>query len=219
MGIKKVVVYNSREARGLIFDDVFNPDYGELQKEIVRGQTDVFVYYSGHGIPSKEGEQLFLFPSDGKKERLELQGYNLGKLYENLEKIGARSVMVFLDACFSGASRSSEKKESENLVAVKGIRIRPDLYTPWEDNPEFSVFTSSGLGETSLAFDISQTGLFTYYLCAGLQGNADSDENGKITSGELSDYIKNKVINISKKISGVQTPEFHGNGETVLVEY
>ncbi|MBN1187365.1 MAG: caspase family protein [Bacteroidales bacterium] len=219
LGIKKVVVYNSKLARGLIFDDVFNPEYGELQRAIIKGKTDVFVYYSGHGIPSKEGNQLFLFPSDGKKERLELQGYNLSKLYENLDTLGARSVMVFLDACFSGASRPSERIKQENLVAMKGIRIKPDLYKPWEDNPNFSVFTSSGPGETSLAFDISQTGLFTYYLCAGLQGNADVDKDGKITSGELSGYVRDQVTNISRKISGVQTPEFHGNENTVLVEY
>ena len=219
LGIRRIVVYNSNMSRGLIFDDVFNPGYGELQKEIIKGQTDVFLYYSGHGIPSKEGEQLFLFPSDGKKERLELQGYNLSALYENLEKLGARSVMVFLDACFSGASRQSERIKPENLVAMKGIRIKPDLYKPWEDNPNFSVFTSSGPGETSLAFDISQTGLFTYYLCAGLQGNADADKDRKITSGELYKYVRDNVTNISKKISGIQTPEFHGNENTILVEY
>lgn len=220
LGINETYLYNSEKSRGLVFDDVFNPDYGELQKAIIKGKTDVFVYYSGHGIPSKEGGQLYLFPSDGKKERLELQGYDLSKLYKNLDSLGAQSVTVILDACFSGASRRSEKIKYENLVAMKGIRIRPDLYKPWENNPNFSVFSSSGPGETSLAFDISQSGLFTYYLCAGLQGNADQDNNGRITSGELSDYIRGQVIKTSSsKLSGLQTPEFHGNRDTILVEY
>lgn len=219
LGIKKVVTYTSKEAKGLIFDDVFNPVYGELQKSIIKGQTDIFVYYSGHGIPSKDGNQLFLFPSDGRKERLELQGYNLSKFYENLEKLGSRSVTVFFDACFSGASKQSEKIKQENLVSMKGIRIKPEYYRPWEYNANFSVFSSSGPNETSLAFDISQTGLFTYYLCAGLQGNADVNNDNQITSGELYSYVKNHVLDISRKISGVQTPEFHGNENTVLVEY
>jgi hypothetical protein len=219
LGINKVVTYTSSQARGLIFDDVFNPDYGELQKAIAKGQTDVFVFYSGHGIPSKTGEQIFLFPSDGKIARTEVQGYDLNKLYENLEKLGARSVTVFLDACFSGASRQSEKIQTENLVSMKGIRVVPKLLQPWETNPTFSVLTSSSAEETSLALDASQTGLFTYYMCAGLQGNADINADKTITLGELYQYIKEEVMSTSKKISGIQTPDFHGNPETILVQY
>jgi hypothetical protein len=219
MGINKVVTYTSDQARGLIFDDIFNPDYGELQKAIVKGQTDIFVFYSGHGIPSKNGEQIFLFPSDGKVARLELQGYNLNNLYENLEKLGAHSVTIFLDACFSGSSRQSEKIQAQNLVSMKGIRIKPRLRQPWENNPGFSVITSSGAEETSLALDASQTGLFTYYMCAGLKGYADLNNDKTITIGELYKYLKGEVMNTSKKISGLQTPEFHGNPETILVQF
>jgi len=219
LGIEKVIVYKNNEVSGFIFDDVFNPDYGELQKSILKGQTDLFVFYSGHGVPSKDGKNIYLFPSDGKVERLATQGYNINKLYTNLEKLGAKSVTVFLDACFSGTSRISEKITTENLVSTKGVKIQPKLISPWIKNPNFSVFNSSGANETSLGFDPSQTGLFTYYVCVGLQGDADLNHDNKITNGELFDFVKSKVVNTSKKIFGVQTPQFNGNRDMILVEF
>ena len=219
LGIDKVYLYKSKEVTGYFFDNVFNPDYGELQKAIIKGNTDLFVFYSGHGIPSKDGTNAFLLPSDGRIEAIENQGYNMNKFYENLEKLGARSVMVFIDACFSGVSRSSDIYQSENLVAMKGVRIKPILSAPWINNPGFTVFSSSGFDETSLSFDPSETGLFTYFLCAGLQGKADADGDKKITSGELSRYVIERVKEFSVKIRGLQSPQFHGNENIVITEY
>jgi hypothetical protein len=219
LGIDQVVTFTSEETRGFIFDDVFNPDYGNLQKSILKGQTELFVFYSGHGLPSKEGEQVFLFPADGKVERLSRQGYDLNSFYTSLEKLGAKSVTVFLDACFSGASKASEEIETQNLVSMKGVRVRPKYRKPWEYNDNFSVFTSSTGDQTSLGFDNAQTGLFTYFLCAGLKGEADDDKNRKITNQELYEYLKRNVEETSKKIRGLQTPDFFGNKETVLLKY
>ena len=218
LGVNKVVVFKDKEVSGFIFDDIFNPDYGKLQKSILKGETDLFVFYSGHGVPSKDGKNIYLFPADGKVERLETQGYDLNKLYQNLEALGAKSVTVFLDACFSGSSRTSEKISTENLVSTKGVIIKPKLISPWRTNPNFSVFNSSAANETSLGFDPSRTGLFTYYVCVGLQGDADLNYDNKITNGELFDFIQSKVVETSKKIFGVQTPQFNGNRNMVLVE-
>ena len=219
LGIEQVVIYTNEQVSGFVFDNVFNPDYGQLQKTVLKGQTDLFVFYSGHGVPSKDGKNIYLFPFDGKVARLDIQGYNLNKLYENLEKLEARSITVFIDACFSGASKASEIIKSENLISMKGVKIVPKTKQPWLTNPNFSVFTSSGAEETSLGFDQSQTGLFTYYLCAGMQGKADEDNDGKITAGELNNYVTANVVNMSKKILGLQTPIFHGNKDMVLIEY
>ena len=219
LGIDKVVIYKDNEVSGFIFDDVFNPDNGELQKAIVKGQTDLFVYYSGHGIPNKSGDNIYLFPSDGKISRLDTQGYAINRLYENLEKLGAKSVTVFLDACFSGGSRTSETIKTENLVAMKGVKIKPKIDGTYLNDPNFTVFNSSSGAETSLGFDAAETGLFTYFLCAGLQGKADLNNDKKITSGELKKYLFDNVSETSRKISGVQTPEFFGNENTVLLEY
>ncbi len=90
LGINKVYVYTDEEVSGFKFDDIFNPDYGDLQKAIVKGQTELFVFYSGHGMPSKDGEKVYLFPSDGRIEALERQGYELNKFYQNMESLGAK---------------------------------------------------------------------------------------------------------------------------------
>lgn len=219
IGINKVYTYTNHDVSGFFFDNTFDPNYGELQKAIAKGQTEVFVYYSGHGMPSKDGSKVFLFPADGRIEALDRQGYDLNKFYQNLESLGAKKITVFLDACFSGASRTSGTYETENLIAMKGIRITPKVKQPWEENPNFTVFTSSDYNETSLGFDPSETGLFTYYLCAGLQGNADRNNDQKITLGELREYVINNVTETSVKISGLQTPRFFGNENTVVVEY
>jgi hypothetical protein len=217
LGIEQIIAYTNSEVSGFIFDNVFNPDNGELQKAIIKGETELFVYYSGHGIPDKTGENTFLLPSDGKISRLETQGYNIETLYENLNKLGAKSVTVILDACFSGASRSSEKIKTENLIAQKGIKVRPKK--PWLNNPTFTVINSSTGEETSLGYDASESGLFTYFFCLGLQGKADINNDKVITLGELNQYVTSNVVSTSKKISGIQTPEFYGDETKVLAEF
>ena len=219
MGIEKVFIYTNKEVSGFFFEDIFNPQYGELQKAIIKGETELFIFYSGHGMPSKDGKQVYLFPYDGRKEALNKHGYDINNFYQNLDAMGAKTTTVFIDACFSGVSRASENMNMHNLMAMKGVSIKPKINQPWESNPNFNVFTSSSFDETSLGFDPSRTGLFTYYLCAGLQGKADSNKDHKITTGELQDFVIQKVSETSVKILGKQTPVFHGNQDFILSEY
>ena len=219
LGINNVYVYKSKEATGYFFDNIFDPGNGELQRAIEKGKTDLFVFYSGHGIPSKDGSMVFLMPSDARIEAIDRQGYELNKLYENLKALGAASVTLFMDACFSGSSRTSGIYKAENLVAMKGVKIKPVVEEPWESDPRFTVFSSSDFDQTSLAFDPGETGLFTYYLCAGLQGRADADNDHVITSGELEHYVVARVKEASMKISGLQVPQFHGDKNIRLVVY
>lgn len=219
LGVDKVFVYTNDEVSGYFFDNKFNPDYGELQKAIIPEKTDLFVYYSGHGLPSKDGSKVYLFPSDGRLEALSRHGYDINDFFNNIEKLGAKNTMVIIDACFSGSTRATENQQVKNLVAMKGVSIKPKVNQPWERNPDFSVFSSSSFNETSLGFDESQTGLFTYYLCAGLQGKADANKDNIITLGELKTYVIENVRTTSVKIMGKQTPVFHGNEELILTEY
>jgi hypothetical protein len=217
LGIDNIILLRDDEVTSSKFKKIFNPDWGDLQRSVVKGETDVYVYYSGHGMPNKDGSKVYLFPNDGIKEGVEQLGYSIEELYADLNKINAHSTTVILDACFSGSSRSSEKLLAENISGSKGIKIK--AINPWVGNNKFTVITSSTGEETSLGLDASETGLFTYYLCNGLLGSADADSNHKITVGELKSYVVDNVKTASVKIAGIQTPQFVGDENRVLLEY
>ncbi|MFN8257401.1 MAG: caspase family protein [Bacteroidales bacterium] len=217
LGIEQVLIFKNEEVTAARLNKVFNPGYGELSKAIIKDSTEVFVFFSGHGIPDKTGENTYLLPYDGIIQDLETFGYNTYKLYDNLSKLGAKNVTVILDACFSGNSRTSEKQKVENLISQKGVIIKAKK--PWVNNKDFFMINSSTGSETSLGFDQTETGLFTYYFCAGLQGRADENDDKKITVGELKKYVTSKVTDESRKIFGIQTPEFNGEEDRVMVEY
>jgi uncharacterized caspase-like protein len=168
-------------------------------------------------LPNKSGEETHLFPADGKVSRLDVQGYSLTRFYESLSKLGAKSVTVILDACFSGGSRATTKTKTENLVAMKGISLK--INKPWLLYKNFTIINSSTGEETSLGYDDAQTGLFAYYLAAGLQGKADANEDGRITLGELKEYVTTNVMETSRKLTGLQTPEFYRDDNKVHVQY
>ncbi len=218
LGVEQVITYTNQQVSGLFFKSTFDPSIGKLTNMIDPGKTDLFVYYSGHGVPDRNGDEVYLFPSDGSINLLKEGGYSINNFYESLNKLNAKSVTVIMDACFSGSTRANE-----NLTGTKalGIKVKDASVRPWETNPNFRVFSSSSNDETSLGYDASQSGLYTYFLCVGLQGEADTNKDRKITVEELQNYLVLNVNDLAKKLSSgkSQTPLFFGAPGMVLTEY
>jgi len=219
LGIDSVYVYLNDDVVGYFFDNMFNNEYGDLKDHIIKDTTDLFIFYSGHGIPSPEGNDVYLFPSDGRISDIETQGYSLYKFYKDIYSLGAHTTTVFIDACFNGSTRSSALHEKHSIVDINEVSVTPRFDEPWKSDSTFAIFLSSSLEESTLGRDSSETGLFTYFLCAGMQGKADSNNDNKITSLELSNYIIKNVHEVSLRSSFEQTPLFFGNGKIELIEY
>jgi Caspase domain len=64
----------------------------------------VFIYYSNHGAPGLKDRKGYFVPVEADPQCLELSGYPLDVLYENLAHLPSRSITVVLDACFSGST-------------------------------------------------------------------------------------------------------------------
>lgn len=218
LGVDKVLTYTDATASGFFFENLFDATDGELPRLISNGKTDLFVYYSGHGMHSSNGEDLYLLPADTRMNNIERQGFSLNDLFEQLGLLKTKSTTVFIDACFSGLGKFAYEERPVNLIPVKGIKVKPLVNQPWLSNPNFRLFTSSSNNQASLVLSESKTGLFTYFLAAGLQGEADSDKDGSITIAELKQYIISHVPEISKKIYQEQTPCFYGDESWVLYE-
>lgn len=189
-----------------------------LEEKVNPDKTDIFIYYSGHGVPMEINgkSEMFLIPSDCDKSYIAEDGISINTLYSRLQSLNARSVTVILDACFSGGSRYSGAYTSQNIAGHK--MVMPDLSAmeqPWLEDPNFRVFTSSRGDQTSQGYDRSLSGLFTYYLATGLQGECDKDNNGTIMMSELVEYVTD---NVNKTSGGSQTPQFYGNSDFAIAK-
>lgn len=217
LSIKDVRTYTDGQATRSELKRLFDPQRGSLVYSVVPGQTDLYVYYSGHGVPMTlpdGSKDVFLIPYDVGKDWISEDGYSLNKLYRELASLNAKSVTVILDACFSGSSRTSEVYESQSIANQKFVIVdETEMEQPWLNNPSFRVFTSSRGDQTSQANDRTRSGRFTYYLAVGLQGDADKDGNGKIMMSELVEFV---TSNVDKETSGQQTPQFNGNSDFVV---
>lgn len=218
LGIEKVHLMTDEKVTAMELNTMFDAQRGKLSRWIKPGQTDVFIYYSGHGVPQPDGNDVMLVPYDVEKAWINDYSFSLNKMYENLASLNAKSVTVILDACFSGGSRPSELYKSESVANQKLVKLK-DLNTakkPWLDNPDFRVFTSSRGDQTSLGNDLSRSGLFTYYIACGLQGDADKNADKKITMDELVEFV---TVGVNNESAGTQTPQFFGNKNFVVEKF
>ena len=62
-------------------------------------------------------------------------------------------------------------------------------------------------------------GLFTYYVLKGLGGDADDNQDKKLTIGELGKYVQVKVKEQAAIEGREQIPELQGDTEKVLVQW
>ena len=158
---------------------------------VYKGDASVIFYYAGHGIPDVKDNSAYLLPTDGDG-RYVATAYKLDELYNTLGSMPAKSVVVFMDACFSGANRNGQMLASERGVAIKS--------RPGQPKGNMVVFSAAQGDETALPNDAEQHGMFTYYLLKKLQ------ENQNITLGELADYLIREVGRRSVVVNKLQTP-------------
>jgi|GEM_PF-2353958 len=224
LGAGLCLAYLDQDASGLIFDELFNPDYGKLKREMDKGFSDVVVYYRGRLVPNRERTELCLFPGDGRPDRLETEGYPLGTLYASLGRLGARSVTVIVDA----AAEPGPKGQKLRLANPKPWTVFPAqsaIVASAGEEPAKStetVFTVINACEGYLhaaPYQPTELGLLTNYLAAGLKGYADHDGDRRVTLGEMKKYLTEKVAEKSWRIAGLQVPEVYGDDGRVLVEW
>ncbi len=182
---------------------------GWLSRNIVKGKSDIVVYFSGHGIANSKDSNTGILPFDVDPNYA--IGLPLKELYYNLSKMGAKSVTVYLDACFTGQTR-----DSKMLIAD----ARPIIISLNKENipSNITVFSASTGSQISGAIKEKEHGLFTYYLLKGMSGDADINKDKSIQMNELSRYVSKNVKDQAAINGREQTPELKGDKDRVLVQ-
>lgn len=171
--------------------------------------SSVLIYYSGHGAPNPITQEGFLVPYDGDPTFLEITGYSLKRLYDQLGKLPSKDIVVLLDSCFAGTG--------ERSVIAKGTRpVVINVENPLLAGEKIVVLTAGTGAQTSSTYHQKSHGLFTYFLLKGLQGAADANQDSKIDVAELYSYLKPQVQGTARReFNNDQAPQLLANPEVI----
>jgi len=176
-----------------------------LHNLIQPGETDLVLYYSGHGAPDPETGEAYLIPTDADPSLLRFTGYALGDLYQNLAALPFRRLIVVIDACFSGGAESGSLLRDMSTVRIKAKN------PTWEDR-RVMLFTAGDLDQVATWYPDQQHSLFTYYWLQGVNGEADANGDGKLLLHELKDYLLREVPYQARRLKNRnQIPQVKGD--------
>jgi len=184
----------------------------ELSKWSREGEAEdtIILYFAGHGYTLKD--EAYLIPSDANsgyiRDNLDKVAYNLAKgLKELSENIRAKEVLIIIDACYSGSLIKGARP-------LQDVRISEYSIDSLIKEKGYVFLLSSKSNETSGQMDDGR-GHFTHYLLKGIEGEANRDNDDKITVKEVYDYLREEV---RKATSNNQTPVMVGEREIVIAK-
>ncbi|MDD2230009.1 MAG: caspase family protein [Candidatus Cloacimonetes bacterium] len=194
------------------FKTVFDPN-GWLSRNAGSKDSEIFIYYSGHGAPDPNGKKTYLLPYDGNPNYASISGYDLEQLYANLQLLKVKQISLFLDSCFSGANRDNEII----LASARPVFISTSLPSV---SSNLAVFSAASGSQISSGYGDQQHGLFSYFLMKGLRGEADANGDKKLSQQELSDYLAAQVSVAARRMGREQDPGLQsGDPSKVLLQW
>jgi hypothetical protein len=179
---------------------------GQLH-DLVRPGDEVFVYYSGHGAPDYGSKISYLVPVKANPKYIKGAGYPLDVLYENLAKLPASSIVVAIDACFSGAGVIKDQAPLGVKAPEKLVSLTNGL-----------VFSACKETEPANFYRAKKHGMFTYAFLLAIQtlGKTDKDVSVQEIFERIAADAEGGIPYLCRKEGGVHTqqhPQLLGGGD------
>lgn len=214
---KKIVPYTIRNNTAIkenIYEAFENVRKAALEQDML------VVYYAGHGVMTDtspdQPQEFYVVPHDvtqlyGRSELLQERAISASTLKKFAESINAQKQVFVLDACQSAGAL--EAMASRGAAEERAIaQLARSTGTFW--------ITATGSDQFATEFEKLGHGIFTYALLEGMKGEADTNNDKKLTVRELSTYIENKVPLLSEQLKGTaQYPSAYsfGNDFPIMV--
>ena len=183
-----------------------------LRSKVKSGQTELIIFFAGHGLASNDGKELYLLPQDSDPDLLSRTALSRTELFQEIISLNPKNVTIFLDTCYSGVSRD----EKTLLASARPVRIVADKQSTPNN---FTIFSASQLDQISSGLEEAKHGIFSYYLMKGLEGQADTNKDNNITNGELLAYMDTNISQKASELGRSQNPSLSGDPDKVLMSY
>ena len=197
---------------------------------IVKEQDTFLLYFAGHGVRSRSGRGTYWLTWDTDTDRLDVNGIRLSHLLDYVADIPAKRKIVVLDHCYSGdvdlkvtpgVVGSTDERISAEFVP--GVAARPSIPTDVIDravanrgSETLVIAAARGFAyELPNATDISKGhGVLTTALLKAYESRAaDTTKDGKLSAGELVDYLSREISRLSALAGQLQ--QMHATATTI----
>ena len=179
-----------------------------LRRSAKPNQSDIYVFFAGHGLASDNGKDMYLLPHDGSPRLLEKTAILRDELFSDIKEANPKSVTVFLDTCYSGVTRNEEMLIAGRPIVIKAKeQAIPDGFT---------LFSAASNEQISRPLEEAKHGMFSYFLMKGMEGDADQILTIRLQHENYTHIVEQNVVQQS---SGSQTPELQGDKDRVLVQF
>ena len=200
----------------LLFDDgaddveIYKAFQNWLPVKVNKGKTEVYIFYSGHGYPGQDGNSQYILPYGADKDLISKTAINQQEIITSIQNTQPKTVTIFLDSCYSGQTRGGD-------VLIVGARPIAPKISAYSYPQNFTVISASANDQISSASPDLKHGIFSYYLMKGMEGDADLNKDGKITVGEMQEYLTDMVGRQAMGMNRKQQPQLFGDAARVLV--
>lgn len=177
----------------------------------VKPTTKLYIYYSGHGLPTADGKGFYLMPPLVDRDFISQTSIQFREIVSYIKAANPGFVTIFLDSCYSGQSRSGEIL----LGNIKPVSLKVES---WAFPENFTVLTASKSDQISSSSNDLKHGIFSYFLMRGMEGDADGNKDGAITVGEMHTYLSAQVMHHANIQNRLQEPQIIGDINRVLIK-
>lgn len=193
-------------------------DQGATRGAIIKALTEyqsvspndvLVIYLAGHG--EIVGNDWYFLPHDFvfTPEGITRTGISATTWRDLLSRVGPQRVMILIDSCKSGGS-------IDTLATAIDRRLLRSLGR----DAGVAILAGARRDQSAEEFPQLHHGAFTYVILQGVDGKADAQHNGQITTNDLLTYSTSELPLLTKKlINQMQVPVAYSRGEDFLVHH
>lgn len=160
----------------------------------------IVFFFSGHGISDPDGNG-YLVSVDTVMDRQFNTSVRVQDIISRIKSKNIKKSLIMLDAC------------RDVLYTSKSAARNSLIEKEYADAEVAATFYSTKAGYYSYEDDETDYGVFTKYLVMGLEGKADTNDDGVVAFMELENYVQKGVKEWSTKKNKQQKPYTSLHGE------
>jgi len=175
----------------------------------------ILIYFAGHAELHPRDNELILLVKNSVYKRLSATGISRDYIAQFMMRCKSERLLLILDCCYSGRFSKGIRRGKQSPVGT------PVVFDEQIKNGR-GKFVLAACSAVQRAYDADEddvkgnieNSLFARFLIQGIEtGEADRDNDGKISLTELSIYIHDNVTNEAKKKNLDQEPTLDRSDE------